>query len=192
MFNIFREYLSDRILLSNGELALIQSLSVEKRVAKRAFVLHRGEISGSMIFVARGLLRLFNTDQKGDEHILRFANENRWINDRESYLTGNPSDFNIDAVEDSEILIWKKSDFDYLLKEMPAFKELMKTLGAKNQIANQNRIYTAISYSAEEKYRQFIEKQPAIYNRVPLYMIASYLGVSRETLSRIRKQAVAR
>ena len=192
MFDIFKKYVAVQATLTSDEFERICTLSASKRIAKQEFILKEGEWAGTTHFVTKGLLRLFRIDQKGNAHILKFAHENRWINDRESYLTGNPASANIEAIEDSEILSWKKTDFDLLLNEIPAFKQLMKNLSAKNQIANQNRIYASISQSAEEKYHQFIEKNQTIVNRVPLYMVASYLGLSRETLSRIRRQALSK
>jgi len=192
MFDIFKKYLSERATLTEAELCLIHSLSVKKKIAKRGFILRKGEISRHTNFVSKGLLRLYRTDHRGDEYILKFADENHWINDRESYLTGQPSTANIEAIEDSEILAWKKSDFDLLLNKIPAFKELMKNLSAKLQIASENRFYTSVSSTAEEKYLQFVIKYPAIFNRVPLQMVASYIGVSRETLSRIRRISVSK
>ena len=112
MFEIFERYLTERIVLTDGQLNLIRSLSVEKKIARREFVLRKGETSRHTNFVAKGFLRLYRTDHKGDVYILRFADENHWINDRESYLTGRPSTANIEAIEDSGILTWKKSDFD--------------------------------------------------------------------------------
>ncbi len=87
----------------------------------------------------------------------------------------------IESLEDSGVLTWTKADFNLLLQEIPAFKELMKTLSAKNQVAGQQRLYAAMSLSAEERYVRFITANPQLLNRVPLHMIASYLGVSRET-----------
>jgi len=190
MFDIFANYLSGNVSLTNKELGLVQSLSVQEKVPKQSFILREGDVSDSMIFVANGLLRLYKTDADGDEHIIRFANEYHWINDRESYATGKPSQFNIDAIEHSEVLVWTKNDFYCLMKELPALREFMKALGARKQIANQNRIYASISHSAEERYNQFVEHYPTVFNRVPLHMVASYLGVSRETLSRIRRRAL--
>ena len=190
MFDLFEQYLSNRISLTREEFALIKSLSTEKKIAKREFILREGEVCGNATFVASGLLRLFRVDDKGNEHILRFAIENGWMSDRESYLTETPSHTNIDAIEDSGIVTWKKADFRFLLAEIPALKGFMKSLVAKNNIANQNRLYASISHSAEEKYFQFIAQHPAVFNRVPLHMVASYLGVTRETLSRIRRQSV--
>ena len=192
MFDVFEKYLSARAPLTEKEFDLIRSLSREKRIAKRESIVREGEIYRNAIFVTRGLLRLFRTDNEGNEYILRFAFENRWLSERESYLTGKPSQSSIEAIEYSEILVWQKEELDLLLQEIPALKEFMKTLVAKSQIANQNRVYASISHSAEEKYLQFLEKYPGLFNRVPLHMVASYLGVTRETLSRIRRQFAGR
>lgn len=189
MFAIFEKYLWERAVVTTKECNLIQSLVLEKKVTRGEFILREGEVARNVIFIAKGLLRLFRIDNKGNEHILRFAIENRWMSDRESYLTGNPSHSNIEALEDSEVLVWEKEDFRFLLKEIPALKQFMKNLVETSQIANQNRVYASISSSAEEKYFQFIEKNPALFNRIPLHMVAAYLGVTRETLSRIRRQA---
>ena len=190
MFDVFERYISAKATLTDQDLCLIRSLSVEKTIAKREFVLREGEIARYIFFITRGLLRLLRTDDKGNEYILRFATENSWLSDRESYVTGNPSNAYIDAIEDSEVLMWDKQDFHALLKEIPALKQFMKELVGRSQIANQNRVFTTISGSAEEKYFRFIENHPDTFNRVPLHMIASYLGVTRETLSRIRRHSV--
>ncbi|MDP4256342.1 MAG: Crp/Fnr family transcriptional regulator, partial [Bacteroidota bacterium] len=179
-----------RIELSGGQLSLIRSLTAENKIARGDLILREGEICRNIHFVIRGLLRLYRIDVKGNEHILRFAKENHWISDRGSYLSGAPSAANIEAIEESIILSWKKADFDLLLKELPAFRELMRSLSARIHIANLERLYSSISNSAEEKYILFIEKDRDICNRVPLYMVASYLGVTRETLSRIRRVSI--
>jgi CRP-like cAMP-binding protein len=192
MLDIFKKYLLDRAKFSEEELILIQSLSIEKKIAKRASILREGEVAEYLIFIKKGLLRFFRSDDKGNTYTLKFAGENRWLSDRESYLAGMPSNFNMDAIEDSEVLIWKKDDFRFLLNAVPALKQLMKKLTEQSQIAQQNRIYQSISSSAEEKYLQFITQCPCTFDRVPLHMVASYLGVTRETLSRIRKQLVSK
>lgn len=188
MLTVFEKYLFDNVAIINKDVELIQSLAVEKKLAKGEFISKEGETAKNIFFVSNGLLRLFSTNANGDECILKFALENSWMNEKESYSSGNPSKFNVQAIENTQLLCWKKDNFDYLLKELPAFKQFMKDLSTKGQVANQNRIISSISTSAEEKYFKFIEKQPEILKRVPLHMIASYLGLRRETLSRIRRQ----
>lgn len=183
----FKNYLLNRVLLTADELKLIQSLAVEKRVAKKDCVLKAGDVCKDLIFVSKGLMRLVRIDKEGNEHILKFANENRWISDRESYLTGKPANCSIEAIEHSVVLVWRKDDFRNLLAQIPTLKLFMKNLTENSQIANQNRIFSYISTSAEEKYLEFVATNPTVFNRLPLHMVASYLGVTRETLSRLRR-----
>ena len=186
MLELFKKYITTQSPIDVEQIQYIYSFSNEKKVNKNEFVLHEGEISPTH-FVTKGLLCLSRINDLGNDHILKFAPENRWISDRESYLKNSPAALNIRAVEDSSMLTWKKTDFDHLLNELPLFRQLMKQLSAKNQIANQTRLYKSISLSAEDKYLDIIINQPGLHNRVPLHMIASYLGLSRETLSRVRK-----
>lgn len=191
MFEVFEKYLTDQAPITSRQVQKICDHCEEKTIARHGFVLCEGEISPTC-FVTKGLLRLYRKDAELNERILKFSRENGWISDRKSYLNGTPSACNICAVEDSKILLWKKHDFDNLLNELPAFRQLMRDLSAKSQTAEQERLYNSISLSAEEKYLDFINKQPAICNRVPLHMVAAYLGLSRETLSRVRRRRVSR
>jgi CRP-like cAMP-binding protein len=119
--------------------------------------------------------------------VLSFAVENWWTGDRESLLSGNPSRFNIDAIEDAEIVLINKVNFDQICKEIPVINEMVNAILQKSFVASQNRIHAAISLSAEAKYLNFIEKYPDFVLRIPQHMIASYLGITAETLSRVRK-----
>src|SRR5690606_40574578 len=133
--------------------------------------------------------RNYYEDEKGHEHIMQFAPENYWVGDRASLDLGLPSKYDIDAIEASEILLFKKEDFVMIRKNIPAFDDFVNESLKKNALVMQERIQANISLSAEQKYSNFISKFPSISNRVPLHMIASYLGLSAETLSRIRSQS---
>ena len=189
MIDIFRKYLADKITLTGQEFELIESVMVFKKLRKRQYFLQEGDVCRFSAFVCKGLLRYYYVDKKGQEHIMQFAPENYWTSDRESMASGMPSKYNIDAIEDSEILLLKKEDFEMLRKTIPAFNDFVNETLKKNVMVLQERIHVSISLSAEEKYSNFTSKYPAINNRVPLHMIASYLGVSAETLSRARSQS---
>ena len=133
-------------------------------------------------------MRTYRVDDKGAEHILNFAVENWWTGDRESLMTGNPAKSNIDALEDSVILLIEKERLENLSVQIPALNNFLNNILQKSFNVSQNRIIANISYTAEEKYLNFIETRPEISNRVPQHMIASYLGISPETLSRVRTQ----
>jgi CRP-like cAMP-binding protein len=189
MIDIFRKYLADKITLIDQEFELIESVMVFKKLRKRQYFLQEGDVCHFSAFVCKGLLRYYYVDKKGQEYIMQFAPENYWISDRESIASGMPSKYNIDAIEDSEILLLKKEDFEMIRKTIPAFNDFVNETLKKNVIVLEERIHVSISLSAEEKYSNFTSKYPAINNRVPLHMVASYLGVSAETLSRVRSQS---
>ena len=190
MIDIFRKYLADKITLTDQEFELIESVIVFKKLRKRQYFLQEGDVCRFSAFVCKGLLRYYYVDKKGQEYIMQFAPENYWTSDRESMASGMPSRYNIDAIEDSEILLLKKEDFEMIRKTIPAFNDFVNETLRKNVMVLQERIHVSISLSAEEKYSNFISKYPAINNRVPLHMVASYLGVSAETLSRVRSQSL--
>jgi CRP-like cAMP-binding protein len=188
MFEYFANYLTEKAGLTSEELKQVEMVTLTKRLRKRQYLLQEGDNSPYNCFVAKGCLRLYRVDEDGAEHILRFAIENWWMADYESYNSGNPSKCNIDALEDSELLLIKKEDLDALYKAIPNLQSFREKLEARSFDASQNRIMSIISNTAEKRYDNFIKSYPQIYNRVPLHMIASFLGVSRETLSRIRQQ----
>lgn len=189
MFDIFRKYLEDKITLTNEDYELIESVSLFKKLRKRQYFLQAGDVCHFHAFVCKGFLRYYYVDKKGQEHIMQFAPENYWTGDGESMNSGLPSKYDIDAIEESEILLLKKEDFEMIRKTIPAFNDFVNETLKKNAVVLQERIHVNISLSAEEKYSNFISKYPSISNRVPLHMIASYLGLSAETLSRVRSQS---
>lgn len=192
MFEIFAAYLKEKAGITDTELELIENASVSKRLRKRQYLIQEGDISDYRAFITKGCLRMYLIGADGVEHIVRFAIENWWITDDESYNTGNPTRYNVDALEETEVLIIKKDDLNALFKAIPKFEDLKNKLGAKRFEVSQSRILSNISDTAEEKYDNFIRSYPQFYKRVPLHMIASYLGLSRETLSRIRKKYARR
>lgn len=188
MFEKFAAYLKERASLTSEQLDEIHAVTINKRLRKRQYLLQEGDVCHYNCFVAKGCLRLYRVGEDGVEHILRFAVENWWISDQESYNNGIPSKNNIDALEDSELLLIEKNDFNHIVNNFPNFRTFKDALKARSFDVSQNRIMSNISDTAEEKYKNFIKAYPDISNRVPLHMIASFLGVSRETLSRIRNQ----
>jgi CRP-like cAMP-binding protein len=189
MFDTFRKYLENKITLTDTDYKLIQSVSVIKKLRKRQYLLQEGDVWRLNAFICSGLVRSYIVDSNGHEHIMNFSPENYWTGDRESLASELPSKYNIDAIEESEILLIKKNDFEMLCKTIPVFNDLINSILQKSFVVSQERIHVNIAYSAEEKYNNFLAKFSSIANRIPQRMIASYLGVSAETLSRIRKQA---
>jgi CRP-like cAMP-binding protein len=188
MFEAFEIYLKEKADLTADELDAVRAVSVEKKIRKRQYLLQEGDVCHHDCFIVKGCLRSYRVGEDGTEHILRFGVENWWMNDHESLNTGDPSKSNIDALENSEVILIDKQAFVNLMMTIPKFRNFIERLKAKSFDASQNRIMSNISHTTEEKYQNFITSFPDIFYRVPLHMIASYLGVSRETLSRVRTQ----
>lgn len=186
MFDDFKSYIAAKAGLTEEEIEMMRSLVIIKKIRKKQLLLQEGDICRYKIFVTNGFLRTYRLRDDGIEHIIRFSPENWWSTDQESYNLQIPSKYNIDALEDSEVLLWTKDNFDRLLAEIPALKTFSERLIGKSFEVSLERIFLNISYTVEERYEQFIKSYPDVFKRVPLHMVASYLGVSRETLSRIR------
>jgi CRP-like cAMP-binding protein len=189
MFETFTKYLQEKRNFSPNEMDMILSVSVMKKVRKGQYLLEEGQVSSFSAFVVTGSFRLFRVGEDGQEHIMKFAIENWWISDYTSFMSGRPANCYIEALENSELIIFTKEKWEYLINLIPAFKQTIEQLTARNFEAHQNRIYSNISETGESRYENFVAAYPTLYNRVPLYMIASFLGLTRETLSRIRKQS---
>ncbi|WP_143309124.1 Crp/Fnr family transcriptional regulator [Chitinophaga vietnamensis] len=186
MSELFENYIQSKIHLTKDELQHIISLAVTKRVRKRQLLLEEGEVCIHKMFVIKGLLKTYILKDDGTEYIMRFAPENSWITDHESYTHQTPSKYYIEAMEDSTVMLWARDHFYILLESIPALKAYAVNTISNSLNASQDRIRMHISASSEEKYQEFLHTFPDLANRIPLHLIASYLGISRETLSRIR------
>lgn len=189
MYEVFKAYLDSKISLNEEQHEWIYSKSVVKKLRKKQYLLQEGDIWKYHSFVSKGLVRTYSVDEKGIEHIIAFAMENWWTGDRESLLSGQPSRFNIDSIEDSEIVLFEKEKFEAICREIPAFNDMVNILIDRSFVASQKRIHDGISTPVEERYANFVQRYPFFAARVPQNMIASYLGMTRETLSRVRHKA---
>lgn len=188
MFEFLERKLNETIIITNEEFEYAKTLFIPKKLRKKRFLLEEGDPCIYTTFVEKGLLRTFNIDEKGNEHILQFGMQGWWVADLYSFLTGEPSEYNIEAIEDSELLLITKSSWDLLLNEVPAFERYFRVLIQNNLIATQRRLMGTMTTTAEDRYNTLIQDFPDIIQRVPQHMIASYIGVTRETLSRLRSQ----
>jgi len=188
MFDLLRKHIEKRVELDDDEFAICARFFIPKKLRKKQFLLHEGEICKNIGFVNSGCLRQYTIDSKGTEHIIQFAIEDWWVSDLNSYLSGKPATENIDALEDSEVLLLEKSARDNLLNECPKMEKFFRILIEANHVATHQRIAGSLSTSAEERYLNFIKTYPKIFEQVPQSQIASYLGITPQSLSRIRKE----
>ncbi len=189
MSEIFKKYFQNVLPdLTDEKFNLILEKSKLITLQRKEIVCRQGDICNLKIFVAKGLLRNYSISEDGSEHILQFVNEMSWTTDPESFYTNMPSKLNIEALELSEVFIFNLEDFHQLREEIPALSIFIEELLTKKTMEINNRLLVNISSTPEDKYLHFIKNHPDLLNRVPLHMIASYLGMSRETLSRVRRQ----
>jgi CRP-like cAMP-binding protein len=186
MFEQLSNSVSKVVNLTEEELAYCRSRFIPKKLRKRQYLLQEGDLCRYTVFVEKGLLRSFIVDDKGTEHILQFAFEGWWMADLYSFLTNEPSLYYMDAIEDSELLMIDRESWDNLLVQVPAMERYFRILIQNNLIATQRRLMGTMSDTAEEKYLKLTRTFPECIQRVPQHMIASYLGMTRETLSRTR------
>lgn len=188
MHEQLKQSVSQKIDLSSEDFELLKSYFIPKKVRRRQYLLNAGDVCQHIIFVEKGLIRSFTVDDQGHEHVVQFAIEGWWISDVGSFLSGNDALYNIEALEDSEVLKLTKLEMDELLNRLPLMERYFRLLMQNNIIALQRRVIAYMSLSAEEKYLKLMEVAPDIMNRASQQHIASYLSITPETLSRIRKQ----
>lgn len=184
--------LDEKVQLSEEEKTLVKSFFLTKKLRKKQYLLQEGDACKYVTFVEEGLLRSYSIDEKGNEHILQFAFEGWWIGDQYSFLTGEPSVYTIDALEDSQLLLLTKEAEEQMMQAVPKMERFFRILMQNSLIAMQRRLVNSLSKTAEEKYNDLTVSCPSIPQRVPQHMMASFLGITPETLSRIRKQISVR
>ncbi|WP_254162764.1 Crp/Fnr family transcriptional regulator [Chryseosolibacter histidini] len=159
----------------------------ERKLKRKAFFLQEGQVCHHYGFVVSGCFKTYGVDAAGKEHNLQFAAENDWIVDISSFYADKPSKLFIETLEPSHILLIEKTDLLHFYKQYPKFVRYFKVIFENKFVEMQNRVLQNISSTAEERYLAFLEQYPRLSNRIPNLQIASYLGVTPEFLSKIRK-----
>lgn len=160
----------------------------KKSIKKKEFLLREGEICKFEGFVTKGLFRVYHIDNNGFEQVLYFAIENWWITDMDSFTNEKPSNLYIEALEDSEVLLISKKDKEFAYNNISKIEKLFRVMTQKTHIALQRRIIDNLSKTADQRYIDFIEKYPQLFQRLTNLHIAAYLGIRHEFLSKIRKK----
>ncbi|MBC7849608.1 MAG: Crp/Fnr family transcriptional regulator, partial [Chitinophagaceae bacterium] len=185
MFDVLYQYLAARMELTQQQLEFIETLLIPKTLRKGEILIREGEVCRFGTFVTQGCLRSYVVDDKGKEHVVQFAPETWWLTDLQSLATGEPTLYFIDAIEDSEIILLKAEAHGKLMKTIPGFANAFQSGQHKHVAAKDKRIIASLVATAEERFQNFLDKYPSIAQRVPQHMLASYLGVTPETISRI-------
>ncbi len=188
MSDFLMQHISERVTLNKGEKELILSLIQTRKLRRRQVLLQQGEAFPYLAFVEKGILRSYLTDDRHKEHIFQFAPEGSWCPDNFNF-ENKIFEFTIDAIEPSEVILIDKNVYHQLLLQVPKMERYFRMVMQDRLEALQTRVFNYLSHQADEKFRVFVEVYPEIVRRVPQHMIASYLGIKPETLSRNRKQA---
>ena len=188
MYELFFKTLNGKVAFTQEEQAIIKTYLTPKKIRKKQYFLQEGDVCKMIAFVEKGALRAYSIGEKGAEHIIQFALEGWTIGDLYSFLTGEPATYNIDALEDSELVLISKTAHEELLKKVPKYETYTRLQLTGAYLAMQKRLTSIISLSLEERYANFTSVYPNIIQRVPQHMIASYMGLTPETLSRVRKK----
>lgn len=192
MHDLLLKSISEKTRITSAEEAKLKEFFIPKKIRKRQYVLNAGDVCQYITFVEKGMLRSFTVDDDGNEHVVQFAIEGWWISDVGSFISGNNALYNIEALEDSEVLNLTKQAMDDMMDQLPQLERYFRLLMQNNIIALQRRVIAYMSLSAEEKYLKLMDVCPDIISRAPQQYVASYLGITPETLSRIRKQVASR
>ncbi|MET3877870.1 Crp/Fnr family transcriptional regulator [Chitinophaga sp. OAE865] len=176
------------IHLEEEEINLLFSLLTSRTLKKKAFLLRQGEVCKTENFITKGCLRMYTIDESGLEHIVMFGVEGWWVSDLFSFFTGTTSDYYIDALEDTELLQISKPDLEQLYERVPKFERFFRILLQNAFVAQQRRINQNLSFTAEQRYLDFVRQYPQLEQRISQKQVAAYLGFTPVFLSMLRKK----
>ena len=183
-----QKHIKKHTQISDENLEKFSNAFTLQKVAKKEFLLKEGEICQFEGFVTGGCFKVFHSDQDGTEHTLYFAIEDWWVADVDSFTNSKPSQLNIQALENSEVLLISKQNKEKLYQEIPEIEKLFRIMSQKNLVALQRRMIDNLSKTADQRYIDFLAKYPRITQRLTNIQIAAYLGVSSEFVSKIRRK----
>jgi len=188
MFDTLLSHIQNKVDVTNEQKSELQSFFNHKKLRKKQYLLQEGDICKNLSFVSKGLLKSYFLDEKGSEHINMFAFEGWWISDFNSFINQDKAVLTIDAIEETELLMISREDYENLMIKIPVMDRYFRILYQNSLITKDYRLIVSNSFTAEEKYTQFVQKNPEVIQRIPHNLIASYLGLTPETVSRIRKK----
>lgn len=192
MIDILIKHINSKIenKLNESDISLLTEVFLPKKIRKNQYFMQSGDVCNMAGFVVKGALKKYTIDNTGKENILELFIENWWAADKESFMIGTPTPYYIDAYEDTELLVITKDDFSNKLSKLPFYSQLNQTLTEKQSIQLIKRLQSSKTFTAEQKLDELQNTYPEFFHRFPQHIIASYMGMTKETLSRIRASSM--
>jgi CRP-like cAMP-binding protein len=182
------DYINKHVNLTADEEAFLTSKVSYRKYLKGQYIVQQGDVCKYECFVISGCTKTFFIDEEGQEHIIMFAIEDWWASDLGSFITQTPADFSVQCIENTEFIMFSNDDIEDLYSEIPKLERFFRLIIERAFVASQKRLIRNFSLSAKDRYLYFKKQYPKIDQRIPQYMIASYLGVTKEFLSKIKGQ----
>ena len=183
-------YINKYVVLTNEEEQILLSIVSFRRYLKGQYVVQQGDICKNSGFIINGCTRTFHVDDDGQEQTVMFSTENWWASEIGSFVTQTPSDYNVQCVENTELIQISFDEQETLFRKIPKLERFFRLILEKAFVASQKRIVRNFSLTAKDQYLHFLKEYPELDNRIPQYMIASYLGITKEFLSKIKSQLI--
>ena len=189
MSKILRQQIEKITPLSDKEFDYILSHFTERKFRKRQFLVQSGQAVVYDYFILSGCLKSYHTDNDGKIHIIQFGMPDWWITDYQAYYNQTIATIDIDCIEDTEVLCLSHDNREKLCSELHKIEHFFRKKTNTRNVALQQRILSLMSNNAKERYDRLLEQYPQLFQKVPKHLIASYLGVTRETLSRFNSSS---
>ncbi|NJX15093.1 Crp/Fnr family transcriptional regulator [Tamlana crocina] len=181
-------YINKHITLTDKEAEILASKVTVRKYLKGQYVVQQGDVCKIECFVVKGCTKMFHVDEAGQEHVVMFSVEDWWTGDMGSFITQTPADFNVQCIENSELILFHHDTIEALYTEIPKLERFFRLIIERAFAASQKRIVRNFSLSAKDRYLYFKNQYPEIEQRIPQYMVASYLGITKEFLSKIKSE----
>lgn len=183
-----QNYISRFVSLTPEELSVVENCMQLREFPRKTMLLNAGDVCNFEAYVLKGCIREYFIDHKGQELTLEFAVEDWWVSDITSFENQTPSIMYIETLEDCELLVLSRESKDELLARVPKLERMFRLMIQRHLSVLQKRLFRTVSYTAMDKFEEFLRRYPSLPQRVPQHYIASYLGITPEFLSKLRKR----
>jgi CRP-like cAMP-binding protein len=189
-FKPLLNYINRIVALTDDEERILTSLISSRKLLKGQYFLQQGDVCKYSGFVISGCTKTFYVDDEGQEHVVMFSIEDWWTSDMGSFITQKPADFNVQCLENTELIQFSYENQQQMMQEIPKLERFFRIIVQRALVASQKRIVRSMSMSAKDRYLFFRKEYPKMEQRIPQYLIASYLGITKEFLSKIKSQLI--